>query len=36
MAKSEVTATAVKKTGVIFTPGAKLQAMLKSAKFTKV
>ncbi|MDR1652868.1 MAG: hypothetical protein LBS01_04350 [Prevotellaceae bacterium] len=32
----EVTATAVKKAGVIFTPGAKLQAMLKSAKFTKV
>jgi len=32
----EVTAAAVKKAGVIFTPGAKLQSMLKSAKFTKV
>jgi predicted histone-like DNA-binding protein len=32
----EVTAAAVKKAGVIFTPGAKLQEMLKNAKFTKV
>ena len=32
----EVTATSVKKAGVIFTPGKKLQEMLKSAKFTKV
>ena len=31
----EVTASSVKKAGVIFTPGAKLQEMLKSAKFTK-
>jgi predicted histone-like DNA-binding protein len=31
----EVTAAAVKKAGVIFTPGAKLQSMLKAAKFTK-
>ena len=31
----EVTASAVKKAGVIFTPGAKLQDMLKTAKFTK-
>jgi predicted histone-like DNA-binding protein len=31
-----VTATSVKKAGVIFTPGKKLQEMLKSAKFTKV
>ena len=30
-----VNATAVKKAGVIFTPGAKLQEMLKTAKFTK-
>ncbi len=32
----DVTAAAVKKAGVIFTPGKKLQEMLKSAKFTKV
>jgi hypothetical protein len=32
----EATAAAVKKTGVIFTPGKKLQEMLASAKFTKV
>jgi len=32
----EVTASAVKKAGVIFTPGTKLQSMLKTAKFTKV
>ena len=32
---SEVTASAVKKVGVIFTPGKKLQEMLKSAKVTK-
>jgi predicted histone-like DNA-binding protein len=32
----EVTATSVKKAGVIFTPGKKLQEMLKSAKYTKV
>jgi predicted histone-like DNA-binding protein len=32
----EVTAAAVKKAGVIFTPGKKVQEMLKSAKFTKV
>ena len=31
----EVTATAVKKAGVIFTPGKKLQEMLKTAKFSK-
>ena len=31
----EVTASAVKKAGVIFTPGTKLQDMLKVAKFTK-
>ena len=30
----EVTASAVKKAGVIFTPGAKLQEMLTAAKFT--
>ena len=32
----EVTAASVKKAGVIFTPGTKLQSMLKSVKFTKV
>jgi predicted histone-like DNA-binding protein len=32
----EVTAQCVKKAGVIFTPGAKLQEMLKVAKYTKV
>ena len=32
----EVTAAAVKKTGVIFTPGTKLKDMLKTAKFKKV
>ena len=32
----EVTSSAVKKTGVIFTPGAKVKEMLNSAKFTKV
>ena len=32
----EVTATAVKKAGVIFTPGKKLQEMLAVVKFTKV
>ncbi|MDR2148058.1 MAG: hypothetical protein LBE91_16550 [Tannerella sp.] len=32
----EVTATSVKKAGVIFTPGKKLQEMLKAAKYTKV
>jgi len=32
----QVTATAVKKTGVIFTPGKKLQDMMRMAKFTKV
>jgi len=32
---AEVTAAAVKKAGVIFTLGAKLQSMLKSAKFVK-
>ena len=31
----EITAATVKKAGVIFTPGAKLQDMLKSAKFVK-
>jgi hypothetical protein len=31
----EVTGSAVKKAGVIFTPGSKLQEMLKVAKFTK-
>ena len=30
-----VTAAAVKKAGVIFTPGAKLRDMLKAAKYTK-
>ena len=33
---AEVTAATVKKAGVIFTPGKKLQEMLKSARFTKV
>jgi predicted histone-like DNA-binding protein len=32
----EVTSAAVKKARVIFTPGKKLQEMLKNAKFTKV
>ncbi|GHV43032.1 DNA-binding protein [Bacteroidia bacterium] len=32
---AEVTAAAVKKTGVIFTPGKMLQEMLANAKFTK-
>ncbi len=32
----EVTAQSVKKAGVIFTPGKKLQEMLHNAKFTKV
>ena len=32
----EVTASAVKKAGVIFTPGGKLREMLGNAKFTKV
>jgi predicted histone-like DNA-binding protein len=32
----KVTALSVKKAGVIFTPGKKLQEMLKVAKFTKV
>lgn len=32
----EVTANSVKKAGVIFTPGKKLQDMLKTATFTKV
>jgi predicted histone-like DNA-binding protein len=32
----EVTASSVKKAGVIFTPGRKLREMLDSAKFTKV
>ena len=32
----EVTASAVKKAGVIFTPGTKLKEMLKRAKFKKV
>jgi predicted histone-like DNA-binding protein len=32
----EVTAAAVKKAGVIFTPGKKLQDMLRNAKYTKV
>ena len=31
----EVTAAAVKKAGVIFTPGSKMQNMLKTAKYTK-
>ena len=31
----EVTAASVKKVGVIFTPGKKLQDMFKTAKFTK-
>ena len=34
-APEQVTAAAVKKAGVIFTPGGKLQDMLKTAKFTK-
>lgn len=33
--EAEVTANAVKKAGVIFTPGKKLQNMLKTAKFKK-
>jgi hypothetical protein len=32
----EVTAAAVKKAGVIFTPGKRLQEMLHNAKYTKV
>ena len=32
----DVTAKAVKKTGVIFTPGKKLKEMFNNAKFTKV
>jgi predicted histone-like DNA-binding protein len=32
----EVTATSVKKAGVIFTPGRRLQEMLKHAKYTKI
>jgi predicted histone-like DNA-binding protein len=32
----KVTASAVKRTGVIFTPGKKLQTMLRTARFTKV
>ncbi len=32
----EVTGTAIKKVGVIFTPGKKLQEMFNNAKFTKV
>jgi predicted histone-like DNA-binding protein len=32
----EVTGASVKKAGVIFTPGKKLQEMLNNAKFTKV
>jgi predicted histone-like DNA-binding protein len=32
----EVTAASVKKAGVIFTPGKKLQEMLNNAKFTKI
>jgi hypothetical protein len=31
----EVTGNSVKKTGIIFTPGKRLQEMLKTAKFTK-
>jgi nucleoid DNA-binding protein len=33
---AEVTANAVKRTSVIFTPGKKLREMLQSAKFTRV
>ena len=33
---SAVTSSSVKRAGVIFTPGAKLQTMLKTAKFQKV
>ena len=32
----DVTASAVKKAGIIFTPGSKLREMLHNAKFTKV
>ena len=32
---AEVSASSVKKAGVIFTPGAKLQEMLKNAKYVK-
>jgi len=32
----EVTGSAIKRTGVIFTPGRNIQSMLRSAKFTKV
>jgi predicted histone-like DNA-binding protein len=35
-APENVTAAAVKKAGVIFTPGKKLQDMFKTVKFTKV
>jgi predicted histone-like DNA-binding protein len=31
-----VTASAIRRTSVIFTPGGKIQSMLKTAKFTKV
>ena len=34
--EEEVTATAVKKTKIIFTPGKKLKEMQENAKFTKV
>lgn len=33
---AEVNATTVKKAGVIFTPGSKLQTMLKNAKYSKI
>ncbi|MDR0333203.1 MAG: hypothetical protein LBI15_07025 [Dysgonamonadaceae bacterium] len=32
----EVTSSVIKKTGIIFTPGKKIQNMLKMARFTKV
>jgi predicted histone-like DNA-binding protein len=32
----EVTSSAIRRTGVIFTPGKKMQDMLKTARFTKV
>ena len=32
----EVTASAIRRTGVIFTPGGKIQSMLRTARFVKV
>ena len=32
----EITASVIRRTGVIFTPGTKMQSMLKNARFTRV